>query len=105
LCKGRVIFRQYRPKKRNHFFIKIYKHCEETGYTYDMKIHMGKETQRKVQDLTVAHVTVTEKLQGRGRKLYMDNFFSSSQLFKHLTMKTFTVVALSDPTGQACHRT
>jgi hypothetical protein len=65
----------------------MYKHCEETDYTYDMKIHMGKETQRRMQDLTVAHVTVTEKLQGCGHKLYMDNFFSSLQLFKDLTMK------------------
>jgi hypothetical protein len=62
LYKGRVIFRQYIPKKHMPFFIKIDKHCEETGYTYDMKIHVGEETQRRVQDLTVAHVTVIEKL-------------------------------------------
>jgi hypothetical protein len=48
LYKGRVVFRQYIPKKHKNFFIKIYKQCEETSYTYDLKIHMGKETQRKV---------------------------------------------------------
>jgi hypothetical protein len=30
--KGRVIFRQYIPKKRKHFFIKIYKICDESVY-------------------------------------------------------------------------
>ena len=31
--KGRGIFRQYTPKKRKHFSIKIYKLCDESGYT------------------------------------------------------------------------
>ena len=31
--KGRVIFRQYIPKERKHFSIKIYKLCDESGYT------------------------------------------------------------------------
>jgi hypothetical protein len=36
LLKGRVIFRECIPKKHEHFGIKIYKSCDETGYTYDM---------------------------------------------------------------------
>jgi len=32
--KGRVIFRQYIPKKRNHFGIKIHELCDESGYIY-----------------------------------------------------------------------
>ena len=32
--KGRVIFRQYSPKKRKCFSIKIYKFCNESGYTW-----------------------------------------------------------------------
>jgi len=39
--KGRVIFRQYIAKKGNHFGIKIYKLCDESGYTYDMKVKLG----------------------------------------------------------------
>ena len=31
--KGRVIFRQYIPKKRKFSGIKIYKLCDESGYT------------------------------------------------------------------------
>ena len=38
--KGRVIFRQYTPKKHKRFGIKIYKLCDETGYTYDMAVYL-----------------------------------------------------------------
>jgi hypothetical protein len=34
LFKRRVIFRQYIPKKHKRFGIKIYKLCDEKGYTY-----------------------------------------------------------------------
>jgi len=37
--KGRVIFRQYIPKKRKHFRIQIYTLCDESGYTYDISVH------------------------------------------------------------------
>jgi hypothetical protein len=32
--KGRVVFRQYIPKKQKCFTIKMYKLCDEEGYTY-----------------------------------------------------------------------
>ena len=38
LCKGRVVFRQYIPKKHKRFGIKIYKLCDSLGYTYDMSV-------------------------------------------------------------------
>jgi len=36
--KGTVIFKQYIPKKRKKFGIKIFKLCDPTGYTYDLKV-------------------------------------------------------------------
>ena len=42
--KGRVIFRQYIPKKRKSFGIKIYKTCDESGYTYDIRVYLGRFT-------------------------------------------------------------
>jgi len=41
--KGRVIFRQYIPKKRKRFGIKIYKVYDESGYTYDMRVYWGRD--------------------------------------------------------------
>ena len=106
--EGRVIFPQYIPKKRKRFGIKIYKLCDDTGYTYDMTVYLGKDRQRNAQHLTATHATVsevTEKIQGRGHKLYVDNYFSSPNLFDDLDTKKITVAALSGPTERACHRT
>jgi len=41
--KRRVIFKQYIPKNCKRFGIKIFKLCDSTGYTYDMKVHLGKD--------------------------------------------------------------
>ena len=74
--KGRVIFRQYIPKKHKRFGIKIYKLCDKTEYTYDMTVYLGRDRQRTALYLTATHATVSEltkNIQGRGHKLYMDN--------------------------------
>ena len=43
--KGRVLFKQYIPKKGKHFGIKMFKLCDSTGYTYDMNVYFGKDRQ------------------------------------------------------------
>ena len=40
-----MIFKQYIPKNRKRFGIKIFKLCDSTGYTYDMKVYLGKDRQ------------------------------------------------------------
>ena len=88
--KGRVIFKQYIPKKCKRFGIKIFKLCDSTGYTYDMKVYLGKDRQWMAQHVTATHATVTDltrKIEGHGHKLYMDNFFSSPELFDDLVKK------------------
>jgi len=87
--KGRVIFKQYIPKKSKNFGIKIFKLCDSTGYTYDMKVYLGKDRQRKAQHVTETYATVAElmrKIEGHGHKLYMANF-SSAELFDDLAKK------------------
>jgi len=85
--KGRVIFKQYIPKKRKHFSIKIYKLCDESGYTYDMRAYLGKDSDSATDDVTARHTTVrhlTSRVEGLGHKIFMDNFFSSPRLFDEL---------------------
>jgi hypothetical protein len=88
--KARVIFKQYIPKKSKRFGIKIFKLCDSTGYTYDMKVYLGKDRQCRAQHVTATHATVTEltrKIERCGHKLYMDNFFTSPELFNDLVKK------------------
>jgi len=56
--QGRVIFRQYIPKKSKRFGIKIYKLCDESGYTYDMKVYLGRDSRSATNDMTATHATV-----------------------------------------------
>jgi len=41
--RGRVMIRQYIPKKRKCFCIKIYKLRDEAGYTCSMRVYLGKD--------------------------------------------------------------
>ena len=71
--KDRVIFRQYIPKKRKHLGIKIYKLCDESGYMYDMRVYLGRDSHSATDDMTATHVTVrhlTSRVEGLGHKIY-----------------------------------
>ena len=80
LCKGRVIFKQYIPKKHKQFGIKLYKLCDYKLYTNNMTVCACKDRKHVTPSMTATHVTVTE-LSARNEnvryKLYMDNLFSS----------------------------
>ena len=81
--KGRFIFKQYIPKKRKRFGIKIYKLCDESGYTYDMRVYLGTDS-HSATDMTVTHATVghlTSRVQDLGHKIFVDNLFLSPRLF------------------------
>jgi len=69
--KGRVIFRQYIPKKRKHFSIKIYKLCDESGYTYDIRGYLGRDSHSATDNMTATHAAVrhlTCRVEGLGHK-------------------------------------
>jgi len=88
--KVRVLFKQYIPKKRKRFGIRMFKLCDSTGYKYDMNIYLGKDRQRAEQHLTAKHSAVTsltKGVEGFGHKLYMDSFFSSPDLYDDLAQK------------------
>ena len=55
-----------------------------------MTVYLVRDRQRAAEHLTETHARVSElikKIQVRGHKLYMDNYFSSPDLFDDLTMK------------------
>jgi len=56
--KGRVTFRQYIPKKRKRFGIKIYKLCDESGNMYDMRVYLGRDSHSATENMTATHATV-----------------------------------------------
>jgi hypothetical protein len=88
LFKRRVVFKHYIPKKYKQFGIKIFKLCDATGYTYDMEVYLGKDRQRARTDMTATPAMVkqlTRRVKGHGHKLYMDNYFSSPDLYDDLT--------------------
>jgi hypothetical protein len=64
--------------------IKIHKLCDLTGYTYDMSTYLGKDGQNATQATTATHVTeksLTRTADEVAHKLYMDNFFSSLDIY------------------------
>jgi len=89
--KGRVIFRQFIPKKRKRFSIKIYKLCDESEYMYDMRVYLGRDS-HSATDMTATHTTVrhlTCRVEGLGHKIFMDNFFSSPRFLDDLCYRQF----------------
>jgi hypothetical protein len=55
-----------------------------------MNVYLGKDRQRAEQHLTATHATVinlTRGVEGFWHKLYMDNFFSSPDLYEDLAEK------------------
>ena len=57
---------------------------------YDVTVYLDRDGQCTAHHLTATHAIVSEltkKIQGHGQKLYMDNYFSSPDLFDDLAMK------------------
>jgi hypothetical protein len=55
-----------------------------------MTVYMGRDRHRTAQHLAASHATASEltnNIQGRGHKLYMDNYFCSPDLFDYLATK------------------
>lgn len=77
--QGRASFTQYIPKNRKGSGIKIYEQCDDSGYTYDMIVYLGKDTQNTTDSMTATHTTVinlTCKVEAAGQKDPMDNIFA-----------------------------
>ncbi|XP_046677563.1 piggyBac transposable element-derived protein 4-like [Homalodisca vitripennis] len=86
--RGRLIFKQYLPKKAHKYGVKIYKICTTDGYTLKAKIYAGKSdvTAREAHaDKIVMHLM--ESFLNEGRTLFADNFYNSTRLANTLLEK------------------
>jgi len=85
--KGRVSFKQYMPAKPSKWGIKMWALSEsDTGYMSFCEIYSGKKD-RPVQGLAsnvVKGCLEGSNLVGQGYHIYMDNFFTSPDLFTDL---------------------
>lgn len=91
LWKGRLSFRQYIPNKRNRFGIKLFVICDcLTGIVLDFIVYTGKGTDldddNSTNDGLTAKVikTLMKPYLNKGHVIYMDNWYSSPQLFSWL---------------------
>ena len=92
--KGRVIFRCYNPKKPAKWHLKMFEVSDsQTGYVIAFDIYTGKNKARCALNADVLDPQSTQttkvvlglmkkgNLLGRGHHVYMDNYYSSPDLF------------------------
>ena len=92
--KGRVIFRCYNPKKPAKWHLKMFEVSDSrTGYVIAFDIYTGKNKTRCALNADVLDPQSTQttkvvlglmkkgNLLGRGHHVYMDNYYSSPDLF------------------------
>ncbi|KFM77001.1 PiggyBac transposable element-derived protein 4, partial [Stegodyphus mimosarum] len=82
--KGRSSLKQYMPKKPIKRGYKVWMRCDESGFASQFQIYTGKvkEVERNLGERVVK--TLTEELYQKHHRLYMDNFFTSYDLFRFL---------------------
>ncbi|XP_068098218.1 piggyBac transposable element-derived protein 4-like [Hyperolius riggenbachi] len=89
---GRLKIKQYIPSKRSRYGIKLYKICESaTGYTWAFRIYEGKDSQLEPPGCPPYMGTngkvvwdLISPFLNNGYHLYVDNYYTSIPLFKHL---------------------
>lgn len=87
--KGRLSIKQYMPKKRNRFGIKLFVLCDvDSGVIIDFIVYCGANTDiNDPANLGVGGAVVSTLLKdffGSNRHLYVDNWYTSPLLFKYL---------------------
>ena len=94
LWKERLGFKQYIPNKRARFGIKMFSVCEVSGYLWNSFVYVGKnayetlEKQAFVKELGKSSAVFPKRMSdlcGNGYHLYVDNWYTSGRLFKHLS--------------------
>lgn len=86
--KGRSSLKQYMPKKPIKRGYKIWMRCDQSGFVCQFEIYSGKVDQLVEKNLGARVVqNLSEQLYGRNHRIFMDNYFSSYDLYKFLETK------------------
>lgn len=89
--KGRSSLKQYMPKKPIKRGYKVWMRCDQSGFACQFDIYTGKRediVEGALGERVVKHLT--NSILGKNHKLYMDNYFTSYNLFSYLdTQKVF----------------
>ena len=89
LFKGRLVFQQYIPTKRNRFGIKLFVLCDgKTGIILDFLVYTGTDVDFDTSSELGISGGVAKKLidpyLDKGHILYMDNWYTSPELSLYL---------------------
>lgn len=93
--RGRLGFRQYIPGKRHKYGVKVFKMCDQKGYTHSLSIYQGKNDANSKSLATNVVMQLCEEYLDHGRIVVTDNFYTSLPLATDLlNRKTHTVGTL-----------
>ena len=115
--KGRVQFHVYNANKLAKFHMKLFQICEATsGYICAFDIYTGKDQTRCMETAQVLDpsCTTTSKLVvglmdsvhllDKGHCIYMDNFYTSPELYEELFSVPYMPVVQCAKIGRACQK-
>jgi len=89
--RGRLSFKQYLPAKPTKYGVKVWVRADpKNGYVNDFDIYTGKDATIASDEGGLGERVVKKlcsQLEGRNHHVYVDNFFSSPQLFSDLEVK------------------
>ncbi|XP_035224253.1 piggyBac transposable element-derived protein 4-like [Stegodyphus dumicola] len=85
--KGRSTIKQYMPKKPIKRGFKVWMRCDESAFASQFEIYSDK---KEVVEKNLGKKVVkrlTECLHGKNHRVFMDNYFTSYELFRYLETK------------------
>lgn len=93
--RGRVPFKQYIPSKPGKYGIKFWMLCDsKTSYVYRLQVYTGRTVGQEREQNQGERVVLdlTQDMQGSGRNVTTDNFFTSLSLAQKLSQKQMTLL-------------
>lgn len=78
--RGHIVFMQYIPGKRHKYGIKLFKLCDDHGYTLDLIVYEGKITNRLSNVAMDVVMKLCQSYLGVDRSVVTDNFYTRVEL-------------------------